>query len=250
MIVSINQPAYLPWLGYFQRIERSDLHVVLDHVQFERHSYTNRNQILLNGQKHWLTVPVQTAGLGLEIPINEITIDNRANWRRKHLASVEHGYRRTSGLRACLDLLSGPLGADHQSLNELLAETTGALLSFLEISTPLITSSSMAIRSSKSQLVLDICKEVGADTYLSGPFGREYLDIGAFETAGLSVQFHDYEPVHYDQELTEFVRNLSAVDAICRLGEGAGETIRSKDQQRVESKVGHTLNDSQTRANS
>ena len=226
MIVSINQPAYLPWLGYFQRIERSDLHVVLDHVQFERHSYTNRNQILLNGQKHWLTVPVQTASLGLENPINEITIDNRANWRRKHLASLEHGYRRTSGLQPCLDLLSGPLRADHQSLSELLSDTTGVLLSFLEISTPFVTSSSMAIRSSKSRLVLDICKEVGAKTYLSGPFGRDYLDIDAFETAGISVEFHDYEPFHYDQQQTEFMPNLSVVDAICHLGKSTTEAVR------------------------
>ena len=74
MIVSINQPAYLPWLGYFERIANSDLHIVLDHVQFEKNSFTNRNKIRTKEGWMWLSVPVKTKGKFGELNINELEI--------------------------------------------------------------------------------------------------------------------------------------------------------------------------------
>ncbi len=76
MLLSINQPAYLPWPGYFDRIARSDLHVVLDHVQFEKNSFINRNRILGANGPCWLTVPVRTKGRFGDLQIHEIEIDN------------------------------------------------------------------------------------------------------------------------------------------------------------------------------
>ena len=87
MIVSINQPAYLPWLGYFDRIAKSDLHIVLDTVQFEKNSFINRNKIRVGDTWSWLTVPIKTKKNFLNLDIYNLKIDNSLKWRKKHLNS-------------------------------------------------------------------------------------------------------------------------------------------------------------------
>ncbi len=92
MIVSINQPAYLPWLGYFHRIAISDAHIVLDHVQLEKNSFTNRNKIRTREGWGWLTVPVQTPGSSAIFPIKEVEIANQKPWAAKHWQTLRLNY--------------------------------------------------------------------------------------------------------------------------------------------------------------
>ena len=94
MIVSINQPAYLPWLGYFDRIASSDLHMVLDHVQFEKNSVTNRNKLRMPQGWSWLTVPLLTKGRFGELPISDLEINNSIPWAKKHWKSLQANYTR------------------------------------------------------------------------------------------------------------------------------------------------------------
>ena len=83
MIVSINQPSYLPWLGYFDRINRSDIHIVLDHVQFEKNSIINRNKIRTQNSWSWLTVPLKTKSKYGNLDIRNIEIQNTLQWKKK-----------------------------------------------------------------------------------------------------------------------------------------------------------------------
>ena len=96
MIVSINQPAYLPWLGYFDRIVQSDIHIVLDHVQFEKNSNINRNKIRTFNSWSWLTVPIKTKSKYGNLSINNLEIDNSYLWKKKHLRSIQQSYSKTS----------------------------------------------------------------------------------------------------------------------------------------------------------
>src|SRR6202040_3775048 len=93
MILSIHQPAYLPWLGYFDRIARSDKFVYLDNVQFERNSFINRNRIKTPHGPIWLTIPVRLKE-HFNRTIADIEIDAQQDWKRKHLRSIEQNYRR------------------------------------------------------------------------------------------------------------------------------------------------------------
>src|SRR5215470_5119272 len=93
MVLTIHQPAYLPWLGYFDRIAQSDAFIFLDNVQFERNSFTNRNRIKTANGPIWLTVPVRLNG-HLDQTILATEIDERRDWRRKHLRAIEQNYRR------------------------------------------------------------------------------------------------------------------------------------------------------------
>src|SRR5580700_5731203 len=94
MIVSINQPAFFPWLGYFHRIAISELHIVLDHVQFEKNSNVNRNKIRTGEDAKWLTVPVVTKGKFGDLAINKLEIANQEKWQRKITETIKQFYKK------------------------------------------------------------------------------------------------------------------------------------------------------------
>lgn len=220
MIVSISQPAYLPWLGYFERILLSDLHIVLDDVQIERSSktrFTNRNKIRIGDQAHWLTVPIKTAGLGQPL-ISEIEIDRESNWRRKHWESIKAGYARAPYFGQVREWLENFYSQDWARLSPMLDTLTRYLLAQLKIPVRLMRSSDMRVHGAKSELILALCRAAGATRYISGPFGRDYLDLAAFARAGIDVSFHDYRHPRYRQVGEGFVSHLSVIDLLANEG--------------------------------
>src|SRR5437588_10259640 len=185
MILSIAQPAYLPWLGYFDRIGRSDLHVVLDDVPIGHRSFVNRNRIRTASGWTWLSVPVHgRLPEGRTQRILDISIVDGDRWRHKHWDSIRFAYAHAPFFAEHSDYWLEIFSRPWQRLTDLLTATTEYLLSTLDIRTPLVRSSEIAVRGSKSDLILDLCLAVGADAYLSGPFGREYLDQDSFAAHG------------------------------------------------------------------
>ena len=236
MIVSINQPAYLPWLGYFHRIAMSDLHVVLDHVQLEKGSFTNRNKVRTRDTWCWLTVPVSTAGRFGALPINEVRIAETDRWRRKHLDTIAQSYGRCAGYESHRGLIETPLNQPWEFLDPLMSEINTNLLHAFDIDTPLVKSAELKPTGIKSELVLDLCRETGATCYLSGPLGRDYLDLKSFERAGIEVRFHDFEHPRYAQAFSGFEPFMTALDLLfnhpdtareVRLGEDASGPARA-----------------------
>jgi hypothetical protein len=221
VIVSINQPAYLPWLGYFHRIAVSDLHVVLDHVQFEKNSFTNRNKLRIGSTSAWLTVPLRTKGRFGDLAINEVEIADDGRWAAKHLATIRQGYARA------------PFFADHEAslesiycrrwrrLIDLVDELTSYQLMSFGIDKATLRSSELAVGGHKEELVLNICRQVGATTYLSGSLGRQYLREEPFREAGIEVLYHEYAYPEYRQVHQGFVPHLAALDMLLNCGPGS-----------------------------
>ncbi|HWH81909.1 MAG TPA: WbqC family protein [Burkholderiaceae bacterium] len=217
MIVSIHQPAYLPWLGHFDRVARSDLHVVLDHVQFEKNSFVNRNRVRSTQGAVWLTVPVRTAGRFGRLPICQVETAS-TRWQRKHWATLRHCYAHTEHFAAHAGFFEQLYRQDWPALEPLLRESTGYLQAAFGIRTPVVRSSELKVGGEKSALVLALCEAVGATTYLSGPLGRDYLDLASFADAGIAVTFHDYRQPVYRQSGPGFQANLSAIDLLFNCG--------------------------------
>src|SRR5262249_55030773 len=221
MIVSIVQPAYLPWLGYFERILMSDLHIVLDHVSIDLNSKTkfaNRNKIRTPEGSCWLTIPLQTRGQRDALGIDRLQIADDRNWARRHWRSIEMNYRRAPYFSEYAKVFERALAAPGPALAPFLSQITGLLLEFFGIKTPILRSSNMGVTSQKQELILDLCRDVGATCYISGPFGRDYLDAAAFQTAGIELRFHDYQHPEYKQCFPGFVSHLSALDLLLNHG--------------------------------
>jgi hypothetical protein len=230
MIVSIHQPCYLPWLGYLQRMAQADVFVLLDHVQFERANFQNRTRIRMpsgkpNGPDYegrWLTVPVVQRSQ--KECIADKDIDNRAEgarlWSAIHLATLRHAYRDA----ACFDLympaLKEILSARWQRLVDLNRAMLEVLRDAFGIRTPLVRSSELGVHGVKSELVLQICRRLGAHTFLGGMGGsRAYLEREAFARAGIDVVWQEFRHPAYPQcGDAPFIAGLSALDLLFNCG--------------------------------
>jgi len=218
MIVSINQPAYLPWLGYFERIASSDLHIVLDHVQFEKNSMTNRNKVRTLHDWTWLSIPVSSKGKFGNLAINSLATANHSNWQKKHWNTLKGSYAKAPFFKEYSRFLEDLYNKDWELIAPLIEEITKFLLKELEIDTRIINSSSLSPTETKSELILELCKNVGASTYLSGALGKNYLDIQQFERNGIKVKFQDYQHPTYNQIHEGFLPYMSTVDLLFNEG--------------------------------
>lgn len=226
MIVSINQPAYLPWLGYFHRIAASDAHVVLDHVQFEKNSFTNRNKVWTADGWCWLTVPLKTKGKFGDLAIRSVEIDNSTDWRAKHWKTLCQSYRRAPHFEEHAAYFEGVYGRDWNLLADLLRDTTAYLLRVLGVTTTLRFSSDMDPQGAKDEVVLDLCRKANADLYLSGALGKDYLCEELFDLAGIAVVYQQYRHPEYDQgKGRAFESSMSVIDLLFNCGPKSLEVL-------------------------
>lgn len=224
MMVAIHQPQYLPWLGYFNKIKQADIFCFLDTVQFKKNEWQNRNRIKTAQGWQWLTVPVR---FRFPDPINAVRIQNRQNWRHKHLQALMTNYRKTPFFDAYFSLFRDIYDREWRSLAELNIMLIEQLTDALGVPRPLfLRASSLAgISDHPTDRLIDICQSVSADTYLSGPAGADYMDVDRFRGRGVSVIFQDFAHPVYPQRFGEFISHLSAVDLLFNRGPESVEDI-------------------------
>jgi hypothetical protein len=235
MIVTIHQPHYMPWLGYLHRMARADLFVLLDHVQFERGNYQNRSMVRIGGAPRWLTVPVVQRSQKERIADKRVdnSLEGPRWWARTHFLTLRHAYREAG----YLGTYAAELRSIYETRFERLAELNAALLGFLRdafnIRTPLVRSSELAPQGAKSELVLDICRRVGADTLLVGlGASREYLDREALARAGVKLALQEFNhPVYPQCGARPFSRGLSAIDLLLNCGPRSAQLLSEDFQE-------------------
>lgn len=218
MKITIHQPQYLPWLPYFMKIDECDLFVVLDTVDFQKNGLQNRNQIKTGQGPLWLTVPVQQS-LGQKII--DTRTDNRSGWAAKHWKTIAQSYAKAAAFGDYEDHLLGLYSETWENLCAVNLAFLSHMMNWLDIRTPIVRSSEISVSGSSSDLILSICKSVGAKTYLSGTGGAAYLKLEDFDRAGIAVDFHTPPPVStYPQTFpkTGYLPNLSAIDIILNCG--------------------------------
>ena len=211
MIVSIHQPAYLPWLGYFDKISRSDIYVFLDTVQLERNSYTYRNKIKTPQGAKWLTIPLIFKG-HMASSIGDIPIDTSQDWKRKHLRSIYVNYKKSTYFDEFFPKLELLYHTDYEHFSELAYAHLEFWLNELQISTAVVKASMTTVKSKRSALILDLCEQFGAKKYISGAQGINYLDEQSFKIKSIQIEYQDYKHPIYPQKFGEFIPNLAVVD--------------------------------------
>lgn len=211
MIVTIHQPNFVPWTGYFDKMVRADVFVLLDTVPFTKGGFQNRVKVKGHDGPQWLTVPVHTKGKLGQLT-TEVETNEARPWRRDHIKTLRTLYARAPQVDLAAELLDAGYATGSTKLADLCVDLITRLRDHYDIDTRLVRSSELTATGSSSALLADIVAEVGGLTYLSGPSGRNYLDEDQFTSRGLEVAYHSFTPSPYPQVGGEFVGGLSMLD--------------------------------------
>ncbi|MCG3204056.1 MAG: hypothetical protein KCHDKBKB_00759 [Elusimicrobia bacterium] len=212
MKISIHQPAYLPYLGFIEKMKNSDVYVFLDTVQFSKNSFDNRNKIIVDGKEKWLTIPIKQ-DLG-QTYLKTKPVD--MSWLDTHLKTIAYAYRDAPNFEYYKNGLLTTYSYVRRLPAPNLADICFEMLIFwkmvFDMKTRIVRSSqfdSFPKDLHSSELLLEICKRLGATEYYSGKAGKDYLDEKIFTDAGINVSYQTYEPPH----------TLSALHQIMTVGE-------------------------------
>lgn len=213
MRVAIHQPQYLPWLGYFDKMDQVDSFVLLDDVQFKKNEWQNRNRIKTAAGWQWLTVPVLHHS---SQRISEVKINPTVPWARKHLQALVSNYASAPFFDVHRPFFEDVYAREWNSLLELNLATISYLVEALAIRTKLVLASSLPLPAGveATDRLVAICQALEADMYLSGAGGRGYLDLTRFDEVGIRVCFQAFQTRPYPQCFGVFIPDLSIVDLL------------------------------------
>ena len=233
MVIGILQPGYLPWLGFFEQLYRSDVFVIYDDVQYDKHSWRNRNRVKTANGIQWLTVPVLLS-FEEHPQVCEVRIDNSSKWRKKHLETIRQSYTRTPFFKEYIGIFEDTFAQNWEYLIDLDLHLIEKFSDALRIpGKPMIRSSSLGIQGGRIERLVKICQHFKADTFYEGASGINYIDPAEFSQHGVNVTFQDYTHPEYKQLYGEFVPYLSAVDLLFNCGEQSLEILLNQSQAEV-----------------
>jgi len=207
--VSIHQPNFLPWLGFFDKVARSDIFILLDDVQFEKNGWQNRNLIKGPEGSQWLTVPILHHSQQL---ISEVRIDNKGNWRRKHWNSISSNYGKASFFNVYSSVFKEVYQQEWDRLIDLNIHLLGKMFDAMKIKTKICLSSDFQISTTSSSRLASLCSAVEADIYLAGSEGKNYLDSDPFTSLRIQIEYQEYNSPEYSQLFGKFIPHLSGLD--------------------------------------
>ena len=227
--VVIQQPSYLPWLGYFEQAYQADLFVFYDDVQYTKNDWRNRNRIKTPLGWQWLTVPVNYKS-GQEIC--DVGIDPSQKWRGKHLKALEANYAKAPFFWHYIGFFKNLYEQEWTDICALAEYSVIMLCKILNIQTEFKFSKDMPVEGGQTERLVNICKSLGADRYYSPQKSKAYLDISLFEKEGIRVEFQEYKHPVYPQLHGEFMPYLSVVDLIFNCGNCSLEVILDENKRR------------------
>ncbi len=224
MILTGHQPNYLPYLGFFEKIASADAFLIVDTVQFVKRGpfgWMHRNRIRTANGWQWLSLPVKTHGK-FHQRICDAGLDEHLPWRRKHLRSISMAYARSSHFAHHSDFFEEIYAREWDRLSPLCEELIRYLIASFGIQTEIHKLSDMNVPGKGAEMIVNFCRELGADSYLSGMHGRDYLDPAVFAEAGIRLIFQEYQhPVYRQCQGGDFIPGLSAIDLLFNAGPGS-----------------------------
>lgn len=217
IVISVHQPNYIPWKGFFDMIHQSDVFVIYDTVQYTKNDWRNRNRIKTSQGPKWLTIPVRRLSLSQKISEAK-TLNQR--WAIKHWKSISQAYARTPYFHLYAERLEGLYAnIDTDDLCEINLRFLRFCCEALGIHTPIKFSRDYELKGDRIERLLTICQQEGASTYLTGPRAKNYLQVAPFEDAGIEVKWMDYSQYPaYPQLHGNFVHEVSVLDLLFHTG--------------------------------
>jgi hypothetical protein len=224
-IVTIHQPNYLPWIGLFSKIGKVDCFVIGDDLQYV--PIVKRNKIRVESGGSYLTVPVGTNFNRSRI--REVTLPEDRRWQQVHWETIRHHYSKSPFFNDYKDFFEDLYRQDFHHIWEINEKIIRYLLDCFGIRVEVLKASELYIDPNLHQTdwIMDCTQKAGAETYLSGPSGRNYLETAKFSQYGLGVKFFKFRHPVYPQRYPGFEPNLSAIDLLFNVGPCSGEVIRA-----------------------
>jgi hypothetical protein len=234
MIVSAHQPLFIPWIGYFDKINKVDLFVLLDDVQYTSTGWINRNSIKNHLGSQNLSVPIIKKKKTLEKKINEVKIDNKMDfkWKSIHLKAFQLNYGKATYFKEIFALMKKIYGMPFETLSNFDINFIKLICDYLRIETKLVLSSELGITGRKTDLIIDTCIKTNATSFMLGMGGsRDYADRKKMESAGIKIVEQNFKHPSYNQLFGEFIPNLSVLDLLFNEGPNAASIIANSSKR-------------------
>ena len=218
MILSASRPYFAPYPGFFYKVHLSDVFVILDDVQFPRRTtWISRNRIKNDQGTLWMTIPVLKKGLGLQ-RIKNVRICQSGNWKKKHLQSFKSAYAHAPFLGDHIDLIEHIFIEPYEYLLDVNMEIINYILKFLGVKTKIVLMSELGESGKGMQLIINICKSLGASRFLVQSSALTYYDAVQFKSAGLELTSFKTPEYIYPQMWGDHIANLSILDMMFTCG--------------------------------
>lgn len=244
-LVTIHQPEHLPWLGFFDKMRKADVYILLDNVQFKTNNWQNRNRIVdRNGEVQWLTVPCLTKN-HTQSTIRDILIDDSRSWRSKYVGRIAEAYRRYPFYQQYAPDLFSIINTPFKFIADLNVALILHFRTLFEIgpSPEIIRASEIGKDGKATDLLIYLIKQVGGEGYIAGADGDKYMDLEQFSKNGITLFSHKYQPYNYGAP-NGYKPCMSVLDALFSIGANGimreeltinQNTVRSYDPTNPES---------------
>jgi hypothetical protein len=216
MIIAIHQPNYLPWLGFFYKMAMCDIFILNDYSLHSSSSFTHRNKVKSSQGVVTLTVPLSKK----EVRIRDVVISEDGRWRRKHWRTIKQCYRPSPYWARYADEFQSIYEQSWGRLYDLNVALIKLIRKHLGVDTPLLVATELdSYCGTGTEPMVNVCRALGADVYLSGFGGKNYMDEDMFRRAGIAVRYYDFVHPTYRQLYGAFMPNLSTIDLLFNHGE-------------------------------
>lgn len=203
----------------------------MDDVQYDKR-FTNRNKIISPSGWIWITVPINKEHRFR--PNSEVEINNDIPWREAHWNNIHHMYANAKFFHLYEDYFRTLYQKEWKMLFDLDLETIKQTVKFLGLKTEIILESELRVDGESTQRLVNACKAVGADTYVSGAGGKNYVNPALFEKSNIKLEYQDYRHVTYAQHLSQsFVPDLSIIDTLANLGPGTLQSLAAQSESPI-----------------
>lgn len=227
--IAILQSNYLPWKGVFDMIKSVDTFVFLEDVQYTQQDWRNRNKIMTQDGPKWIIVPVKNSNRNGQL-ICEAEIDDKTNWQRKHFNAFQLNYAKAPFFKKYKWIIEDIyLTKKWESLSEMNIYCTKLLAKEFGITTEFVSSLDLKIEGVKDDRVIDICKKLKGDYYLSGPAAKDYIVPEKFAQNNIELHYIDYDYPQYKQVYEPFNHYVTVLDVLFNCGSDAPNYIWTKD---------------------
>jgi hypothetical protein len=224
-ILTGHQPEFMPWLGYLSKAKMGDVYYMLDHVQFVKEVFQNRNKIRIKNTPgwQWLNVPIKNAK---KIQLwHDVKIDNTQPWKRKHLNAIKMSYNKTPYFKEIFpEIEQLYVNFKGDKLIDFIKIIVKYAFKKFDITTPIFyTSEIKGITGKKSDLIVSMCKSCNAKTFVFGELGNTYIEWGRFKD--IKPVFQNFNHPTYKQIHGEFIPKMSFIDLLFNYGENSKKIL-------------------------